>query len=332
MGGTTDLVYADLRNAVQAVAARRRPARHRPRPHLPAARRPLAGHGRDPGRGGVRHRPHGRDRRQARAAAVPDGARPARRGLARWSSATGSAPTSPRPPRRASTRRWCAATAATTTSWTASSPSRWRSATRWPGCSRDPHERLHLPHVDPHQRARLRRDRQPGPRRPRQRPRPGPARAPRAGGPRRRPPRSPCSCRRAAPPPRRSAARGAAAAAAPRAPPPRPRSAAHRHVVPVEPRRLVGGQVVARAHHRDHQPHAAPAQVRDLGRPPVGAVVAPPSPRPLQRAQLARPRPPDPPRLLHGELHARGRTRGARVRPPRAAVRFGRSCAACSAA
>ena len=53
-----------------------------------------------------------------------------------------------------------------------------------------------------------------------------------------------------------------------------------------------------RAHHGHHQPHAAPAQVLDLRRPPLGAVVAPPSPRPLQSAQLARARPPDSPRLL----------------------------------
>ena len=47
--------------------ARRRPARHRARPHLPPAGRPLAGHGRDRRRRGVRDRAHGRDRRQARA-------------------------------------------------------------------------------------------------------------------------------------------------------------------------------------------------------------------------------------------------------------------------
>ena len=89
-----------------------------------------------------------------------------------------------------------------------------------------------------------------------------------------------------------------------------------RHVVPVEPGLLVGGEVVAGAHHRDHQPHPAAAQVLDLRRPPVGAVVAPPSPRPLQRAQLARARPPDPPRLRARQLHVElSRRRGVRPSP-----------------
>src|SRR5205085_4887554 len=49
----------------------------------------------------------------------------------------------------------------------------------------------------------------------------------------------------------------------------------------------------------DHEPDAALDEVLDLRLSPNGPV-APPSPtRPLEGAQLARPRPPDPLRLLH---------------------------------
>ena len=88
-------------------APRRRLPRHRPRSHLSAAGRPLARHRRDPRRGRVRHRPQRAGRRQARAAAAADRARPARRGQ----HARGRRPRRRRPAgcRRgaASTRRSC---------------------------------------------------------------------------------------------------------------------------------------------------------------------------------------------------------------------------------
>ena len=113
-------------------------------------------------------------------------------------------------------------------------------------------------------------------------PRPGRARAPRAGAPRRPPPRSPCSCRRGAPRRRVRFELGAQQRQqllerlAP------PSVARHRHVVPVQPGRLVGGQVVPRAHHRT-RPASPRARADSRSRPPAarrgGCVPHPPAAR-----------------------------------------------------
>jgi hypothetical protein len=94
--------------------------------------------------------------------------------------------------------------------------------------------------------------------------------------------------------------------------------AGDRHVVPIQPGHLVGRQVVARAHHGHHEAHAAPAQVLDLGGAAVGAMRAPASSGPLERAQLARPRPPDSPRLLNHKLHIDAKSGDPLIRPPQA--------------
>ena len=113
IGGTTDLVYADLRNARPGGAARRRPARHGARPHLPPAGRPLAGHGRDRRGRGVRDRAHGRRSSASPSRSCSMTALDRLGDGRRSSSATASTPTSPQQPRPAWTPRSCSATAPT---------------------------------------------------------------------------------------------------------------------------------------------------------------------------------------------------------------------------
>jgi hypothetical protein len=76
------------------------------------------------------------------------------------------------------------------------------------------------------------------------------------------------------------------------------------HVVPVEAGTLVVAQVVSCSHRRYDEADAAGLQVGDLARPPLGTVSATSSPRPLERAQLARARPPDSPGLHDAVVHA----------------------------
>ena len=226
---------------------------------------------------------------------------------ARWSSATAWAPTWRRPPRPSWTPRSSAATAATTTSWTASSRSRWRSARRWRSCwstltgltrRRRAHaaiaQRRHLLRLHPDQRARRRRHREARPLGRRQRLR-------RVGAAhlvqvrradRRHEVRVAVAVERhraAA-----AAARVAAAAAAPRAPRPRPR------------RRSAPARGASRARPPRRRPGCGACASRDTTirtpRPRRYSISAArrsarwlpsPSSRPLQRAQLARARPPD---------------------------------------
>src|SRR5215213_3667885 len=89
----------------------------------------------------------------------------------------------------------------------------------------------------------------------------------------------------------------------------------NRHVVPREPGVLVRAEVVARGHRRDAEAHALGHQVRDLGLAALGPVAPPPSPRPLETAQLALARPPDPPGLLLLDAHAKRKSRAAPIRP-----------------
>ena len=108
------------------------------------------------------------------------------------------------------------------------------------------------------------------------------------------PPRSPCGGCRAAPPRRArelapSSPSSSSSASAPSA------HDGHRHVMPGEappPRTPSSPWRVVIV--RSRRAHAARLQVLDLRRAALGAVAAPSPARPLERAQLARPRPPDP--------------------------------------
>jgi hypothetical protein len=62
---------------------------------------------------------------------------------------------------------------------------------------------------------------------------------------------------------------------------------------------VVGLDVVTGLHQRDDQPDAFVLEVFDLRCAAFGTVTSPSAARPLERAQLARPRPPDPLWLRH---------------------------------
>ena len=293
VAGTTELVYDDLRNAVQAVlrgadlwpppatpptlsptGSGPAPARSWQRSSTPPAARPRSWASRTPSCSDrarpPRRGPHAGRRR-------PRGLRPRRRGR-------GGPRRGARPQRRQRPRRW-----------TASSPSRWRSARRSRGCWRRrglrPRARRHLLGAPPTARRRQASPSAPPPP-PAPAPPPDRRRAPRAGAPRTPRPRNPCAGRRAAQPPRRLrlvAQQRQQLLERLRA---RPRCG-HRHVVPVEPRRVVGGEVVAGAHHRDDQPHRPRPRRYSISAASRSGRWSPPSPRPFECTQLARPRPPD---------------------------------------